>query len=243
MKRFSRIVAGLAVFCGCLGTHSAGFAQGSIPYSLQGKIEPNLDPEANQAFRYIPRPEPVFKQVKYLKQDPPRSLSERIERLIHAIYVDVPPEYDHYGYEIRRYMASISGPKVLNSSANIEGQIKNIKNAQIVLRYWRDTHNKEIKAIEAKIEEVDASSSTRSSFKYHRGVAKAFFVEADSWLNNNLVLLEYLLEIGPRAYKFEDPVIMFNDERHLAKYASYFKAQQQALEQIQGYTPFRMMVY
>ena len=192
---------------------------------------------------YKPPLEPEFKKVTYLELDPPRSLNERIERLIHAIYVDVPPEYDHYGHEIRRYMAKVAGPNVLNSKSNLQGQIQNIESAQTILKYWKAAHEKETADIEKIIEETDASSSTRQSFKYRRGVADAFFIEAGSWMNNNKRVLKYLHDLEPDSYEFKDPTFTFSGQRKLKRFLQLYDAQQRALKEIQDYTPFRMMVY
>jgi len=192
---------------------------------------------------YNPPREPVFEKVRFLKLDPPSSLNERIERLIHGLYVDIPPEYDHYGYEIRRYMVSVGSPQILKSPKNIRGQIQNIKNAEIILKYWHEEHRKEIAVIENEIETRKASPSTRSSFKYHRGVSDAFFIEAQSWMTNNRKTLEYLLEIGMDAYQYRAPSFLFNDKKHFTKYAALYKAREDALKNMQDYTPFRMMVY
>ena len=187
--------------------------------------------------------EPVFEKVTYLKIEPPGTLNERIDRLIHGIYVDVPPEYDHYGYEIRRYMSAIGNVDAINSNQNLQGQIKNIKSAEIILKYWAESLRKEFAEIEAEIETSNASSSTRSSFKYHRGVAEAFLTEATSWMRNNRKGLEYLLEIGAGSYQFDPPKFIFKDQKQLKKYTALYEAQQKALEQMKEYTPFRMMVY
>lgn len=204
-------------------------------YGTDKALMPKLD--------YVPTTEPVFEKMRYQKIDPPIHLQERVERILQGIKVDIPPEYDYYGYEIRRYMASIAGPGVIGSKANIEGQIRNIKNAEIILEYWRKHYNEEVKAIEAEIESTDAPSSTRRSFKFNKGLADAFFVEANSWLYNNRVVLEYLAEIGPQGYDFDDPVLTFTNYEYLSKFMKLYKAQQAALEEIHKYTPFRMMVY
>lgn len=187
--------------------------------------------------------EPGFEKVTYLKQEPCTMLRERIERLIHGIYVDIPPEYDHYGYEIRRYMAHIGGQDVLNSSHNIRAQLKNIKNAQIILKYWREAVNKEAEAIEAEIGKTTGDSSIRSSLKYHRGVAQAFFTEAASWMRNNQGLLEYLDGLDKDTYEFAQPTMVFNDTNALRHYAALLKARDKSLKQMQEYAPFIKMVY
>lgn len=241
MSSFKRIA--VFVVMAMVVAPSVVSAQSMVPLNAEQQAEIDRQRGLQQGLEYRPPAEPVFDKVTFLKLDPPRGLSERIERLIHGIYVDIPPEYDHFGYEVRRYMSAVAGPQVLGSQTNLKGQIKNIKTAEIILKYWREQHKKEVAAIEAKIEEDNASSSTRSSFKYHRGVADAFFIEAGSWTRNNQALLEYLVEIGPDAYKIKQEVFTFNDQNHFRKFAARFKAQQDALKEIQGYTPFRMMVY
>ena len=107
--------------------------------------------------------EPFFEPVKYKKIPPAGSLSERINHLVHGISIDVPPQYDPYGHEVRRYMASIGGPDVFSSREALQAEIANIKKAEIVMDYWIKQFRKEVKAIEAEIEERDAPSSTRTS--------------------------------------------------------------------------------
>lgn len=237
------LAAGICLPAGQAVAQGAGdsILRQAYPQAGEKRERPNQGLEMPE-FHYQPPSEPVFEKVEYQKLEPPLHLQERIERLIHGIKVDIPPEYDHYGYEIRRYMARVAGPKVLASQKNIEGQLQNIKNAEIILKYWRDTHAKEIAAIEAEIE-ASNSSSYSTSFKYHRGVANAFFVEAGSWMNNNRAVLEYLQELGPQGYTFRDGKIKFGSRKELTKFLALFKAQREALEIIQGYTPFRMMVY
>ena len=196
-----------------------------------------------QEKHYTPPAEPVFDKVAYLKIAPPGTLNERIDRLIHGIYIDVPPEYDHYGYEIRRYMSAVGNVDAINSAQNLKGQIKNIKSAEIVLKYWAEELRKEFAEIEEQIEATNASSSTRTSFKYNRGVAEAFLTEATSWMRNNRIALEYLLEIGTQSYQFDPPKFTFKNQKYFRRYIALYDAQQKALEQIQDYTPFRMMVY
>ncbi|MCB9982424.1 MAG: hypothetical protein H6861_01945 [Rhodospirillales bacterium] len=194
-------------------------------------------------FPYKQPEEPYFEEVTFLKQAPPGTLSERVDRLTHGIYIYIQPEYDPYGHEIRRYMAHIGGQDVLNSSENIHGQLMNIKRAEIILKFWREAVNAEIKAIEKEIEDTNASSSVRTSFKYHSGVTKAFFAEAHSWMRNNRKLLEYLDNLDERSYEFAEPTMSFASYEQLTEYASFLKARDEALEQIQGYTPFIKMVY
>lgn len=222
-------------------------AQSMSPLSEEQKAalpsHPYAQPQPGGGYGYNRPDEPVFEKITFLKLEPPRTLSERVDALIQGMYVDIPPEYDHYGYEVRRYMAAVAGPEILGSPEKLKEQIKNTKRAEIVLKYWRQDVQEEISAIEAEIEQSNAPSSIRSSFKYHRGVAEAFFVEAGNWIYQNRAMLKYLQEIGPGAYELDEYSLSFSSQKDLQKFAGLYKAREAALERIQDYTPFRMMVY
>ncbi|MEZ5919258.1 MAG: hypothetical protein R3D66_04945 [Alphaproteobacteria bacterium] len=193
---------------------------------------------------YKPLPEPNMPQVKFLEIPRPPTVQGRIDELLHGIVIDVPPEYDHYGYEMRRYMAHVAGPEVLGDPARIKAELKNIRAAKIILRYWRKKLDEEIGALETEIA-ADPSLSRQYSqlFKYNRGVSRAFMAECGSWIENNENLLAYLLEIGPNAYSYKDPILSFKDMQYHMKFKSLYDARGRALTEIQDYTPFRVMIY
>jgi len=188
-------------------------------------------------------PEPEFKPVKFYKLDPPKTLRERVERLTHGMLMDMPPEYDHYGYEVRRFMAQVGNPAVLDSPKNIKGQLQNIKVAQKVAADWQAAHLKETKEIEIQIEETNASSSVRSLYHTQKSEAQAFFLELNSWIKNNRDSLNYLLEIGPNRYQFQDGEFRFRSSEEFKKYLALHESRLRALSQMHDYTPFRVMVY
>lgn len=188
-------------------------------------------------------PEPTFKPVKFLKLDPPITLRERVERLTHGMVVDLPPEYDYYGHDIRRFMAKVGNPAVLDNPKNIKGQLQNIKVAQKISADWQAAHFKETKEIERIIDETNASSSIRSLYKTQKGAAEAFFIELNSWIKNNRDSLAYLLEIGPKAYQYQEGKFRFRGQTEFKKYDALHDSRLRALEQMHGYTPFRLMVY
>ncbi len=187
--------------------------------------------------------DPEFEVVKYLKLKEPQSMRERIERLAHGIYVDLPPEYDHYGYEVRRYMAHVGGPLVPTSKTNVEGQLQNIKNAKIIAQHWQKTMFDEIKDIDEALKNSESESSYRALYKYNSGIVRAFFTELNSWLDNNETLLAYLMTVDDGGYTYEAPVFRFSDKKDLKQFARYYDAQIRALEQIRKYPPFRIMLY
>lgn len=237
-KTLLHIMVCVISFAGLLAINPA-HAQTQKYLLMEGQQLPPLI-ERNQGIVFE---DPEFDNVKYLKLEPPKSLRERIDRLIHGSYVDLPPEYDHYGYEIRKYMAHVGGPLIPASTVNLKGQLQNIQSAKKIAELWRKKQLEEIRAIETKMEEHASSSSYRPKFKYNAGTVKAFFTELDSWLDNNEALLEYLLEIGPNAYTYEAPVFKFKDNKQRMSYARLYDAQLRSLEVIRKYPPFRVMLY
>ncbi len=192
---------------------------------------------------YHPPMEPTFSKIKYVESNTAKLLKDRIEALVHGITIDLPPQYDRHGYELRRYMALVGGPLVLNSQHNIDGQLTNLKNAYKILDRWQDDINAEVVLINKEIDRHNSSSSIRSSLKYNSALANAFFAEARNWIDNNRAVLEYLKEIGPESYVFKAPVFKFKDRNQLKRYIALYSAQQASLEQMQTYTPFMLMVY
>ncbi|MGB4107182.1 MAG: hypothetical protein WBK55_05230 [Alphaproteobacteria bacterium] len=195
-----------------------------------------------QILKYTPPAEPYLSPVKFLKQDPPVSLNERVERLLHGIKVDISPEYDHYGYELRRYMAHVSGPQVFNNEAKIKEELSNIRKAEIILQYWRQEMMRESGEIAKIIEEKNSPTNTRTSFKYNSGSALAFLSECHTWIQKNKELLEFLLE-KQGLYSFDGEKFMFKSNKDRDVFAAKFTAAIQARTYINEYVPFAGMVY
>lgn len=252
MKSTTHILAVLIVL-GFL-THAA-CAQEVSPYSsemmlrfrigAQG-IQPGVHytDEEMQNIRetYIPPVEPNLPKVKYIKQDPPRNLRERVDRLLEGIKTDIPPEYDHYGYELRRYMAHVAAPDAFANRDRLKAEATNVKNANIVFTYWRTEMLKEMKAIEKEIETQNAPSSVRTTFNFNQGVVQAFMVECQAWIQKNKEMLEFLEEAEGQ-YTFETPDFKFDNFAALSRFSALYKASEEARKYINEYVPFSQMVY
>lgn len=188
--------------------------------------------------------EPSFPQVTYLKIEPPANLQQQIDELLHGIYIDIPPEFDHYGYELRRYMAHIAGPGVLPDPERLAAEVKNVRNAKIIFDHWRKDLQKKISDIEAALEADKGSSSLITTFKYNRGIVHAFIIECKSWIDNNQKMLEFLnarTEAG--LYGYSDPIIIFVEPEDRQEFTAIYRAQQKSLAYINEYLPFRNMIY
>lgn len=191
---------------------------------------------------YTPPVEPHLPPVKFLKQDQPVNMRERVDRLLHGIKVDISPEYDHYGYELRRYMAHVSNPQVFNNPEKIKDELSNIKKAEIILQYWREDLMRESGEIARLIEEKDAPTNIRTTYKYNSGTVLAFMAECHTWIQKNKELLEFLIE-KQGLYDFDGEKLIFKNNKNRDEFASVFTAAAQARAYINEYVPFAGMVY
>ncbi len=186
--------------------------------------------------------EPNLVEITYLKIMPPRSLRERVDRLIHGIAMDIPPEYDHYGYEIRRFMAKVGNPLIFTDEEFLIEQIKNVRKARVVLRFWQKHIQDEIEAIEAEIEKIDAGSGIRTALKQNRQATRSFFVDAQSWVDSNERLLMVIFDIFGYV-QFEYPEVIFIRPHQRIDFYNAYQARQFKLKEIRKHQSFSYMVY
>ncbi len=239
MKAFFAILTAFIVLSGFSATSFAQYDH------LLAEPKSSKNPYSKDFDHVIPYPsqeEPDIPKVKFLNMNPPRTMQERVDRLVHGIYIVLPPEYDHYGYEMRRYMAQIGNPAILRNYDDLQRQIKYVKNAQIILKYWKRELTKNIAEMGEEIERNPDFDSTRSKFKYNRGVVNAFFIECQDWLDHNLNFLEFLSRIDGN-YGMQDGVIEFDHAEDYRTFISLYNAREKARQHIIEYAPFALMVY
>ena len=89
------------------------------------------------------------------------------------------------------------------------------------------------------------TTSLRTRYRYNRGIVTAFMVEMNSWLEHNLNLLEYVQELGGRRFQISDKtkILSLRNEDELKRYAKLYRVKLEALAEVRGYMPFRMMIY
>jgi hypothetical protein len=235
MKRFSLILAVILL------VPAAAAAQMDVPEFQPGRQV--VDPDhPGLMMNYLPPVEPDIPPVKFLKQEETPSLRERVDRLLYGIKVDIPPEYDHYGYEIRRYMAHVASPKALGNEELLKQELANIKKAKIIHQYWRKEWMKEIDAIKKEIEATNPETDIRTSFKYNSGLAMAFMTECGGWIEKNEKLISFLID-KQGAYTFKEPNFRFHNENEKQIFAQHYLAAKEAREYINEYVPFATMVF
>lgn len=231
----------LILFCAFvpLSAHAQKMNQYSQKLNIGQPIAPT---EPGQDTRYEPPVEPNIPPVKFLKPDPPASLRERVEQLLYGIKVDIPPEYDHFGYEMRRYMAHVAGPDVLGNETRLQEELKNIRKAKIILKFWREELFKQMSALEKDIAAQKPSADVLTGFKYNSGIARAFLAECQAWLDKNEAMLQYLAD-RQGLYEFKYPEFTFQKVEDRMGFATRFKAAREARDIINDYVPFAIMVY
>ncbi len=187
--------------------------------------------------------EPNITEIKFLKFPPLNSLGERVDRLILGIEKDIPPEYDHYGYEIRRYMARVGNIKIFSDKDFLEQQIKNVKKARIIGDYWKRKIDKEMMEIEEILaKDQDVHLRIRTSYRQNKATIRTFLIVLKSWIDANERLLK-LIQEDPSIYEVIYPeIIIFNSKSRLAYYNSMLIKQQKLIE-LQDFRPFEMMMY
>jgi hypothetical protein len=198
--------------------------------------------DTEQAPVYTPPADSELPKVKYLKMQPVRNLQEKIDRLLQGIKIDIPPEYDYYGYEIRRYMTHVGNIEVYKNPDRRKLEEENIKNAQIVFSYWVADIRKQEQEIQEEIEKTNASSNLRTSYNYNSGVVAAFQVECQGWLTNNEQMLKFL-DDNSGAFLFESPFLKFTQSEARDAFAVLFSAREKARQQLNKYGPFAGVIY
>jgi hypothetical protein len=219
---------------------SASVASNTFFLNQNSENGGQVDPETG--FVYEAPTDPRIPKVKFLKLTPPTTTQERVDRLIQGIKIDIPPEYDHYGYEIRRYMASAGNDEIYKDRRRLEVELANVKNARVVFSYWMVELRREIQAVEADLEAKKDYSATRSTLSYNRGIVDAFQIEAQSWLSNNEELLKFLVE-NPGAYKLDKTRLIFQESEAMQAFAALFKSREESRARVNEYQPFSMMIY
>ncbi|MCF8496180.1 MAG: hypothetical protein K9G62_05860 [Alphaproteobacteria bacterium] len=190
-----------------------------------------------------PIPTPHIPTVKFLKIEKPATVGAMVESLVQGIYTDIPPQYDHFGYEMRHFMAGIGGPDVIGDPKRLYEEITNVRKAAIILKYWKEDIGKKSEEIETLIENNKTTSSrVRSEFRHSRGIVNAFAGDCQRWISTNQNFLEFLLA-KQGAYKYNDPVITFTDSTDRMDFIAIFNAREAARAKINEYLPFAKMPY
>ncbi len=191
----------------------------------------------------IPPNEPNLSKTKFFKYPPVSSLGERVERLIYGIKVDVKPELDHYGYEIRRYMAHVGNMRIYEDNEFLNEQMVNVKKSRVILDFWRKHLEKEIKEIESIIDnDSSIELRVRTTFKQNKFAVQTFLNILSSWIDSNERLLQAVKK-EPNIYEVKYPELEIVIPTSRVNFFNLYSKRQAKLKDLRKYNPFAMMVY
>lgn len=186
--------------------------------------------------------EPNIGEVDFQALPDLTNITERIDRLIHGITKDIAPEYDYYGYEIRRYMAHVGNVDIFESDENLVEKIKNVRKASVIAEYWKDHLESEIKEIEGILEKDKSTPfSDRTAFKQNKLTVRTFLIVLHGWLDTNERFLMHIYE-NPFVYQVFYPEVIISGKSRIEFYNA-FLLKQAKLKDLKNYTIFAMMVY
>ncbi|MGH1455793.1 MAG: hypothetical protein ACRBDI_03340 [Alphaproteobacteria bacterium] len=188
--------------------------------------------------------EPNLPQIDYIKIPEINSLDERISRLIQGIKTDVAPEYDHYGYEIRRYMARVGNIEILKDGEDdlLIENIKNVRKARVIAEYWKKQLESELEDIRPLVEADGVSFSSRTAFKQNTGTVRTFLISLMAWIDANERVLMNVFD-NPGVYDVSYPEVVFVKPILRVEYFNLMTTRAQKLKDIRQYTSFAFMVY
>lgn len=187
--------------------------------------------------------EPNMGVVDYKKRSPLTSMKERVDRLIQGVKKGIPPEFDHYGYEIRRYMTHVGNLEIFEDEEFLKEQIRNARKSAIIYSYWKKVIEQEVTDIEAIIDADDSISSTvRTAFKQNKVTIRTFLVSLKSWIDSNERLLLHVFNNTGIFEVYYPEVIIASPQANIEFY-NLFVIRQTKLKEIRAYHPFSIMVY
>jgi hypothetical protein len=225
---------------------------GLIPCAANAQVEYDLRPKKNDDavtdfyqkpnFSYSEKTDPEFPVVTFKKMAKPVTLEEWLELIVQGILTDVPPEYDYYGYEIRRYMAKIGSEDIYGIEARLAEEAENINNARAIMEHWNRHLMRHIEYIRQEIETQNASATIRSTYKYNAAVIQKFQIDIQRWFDANEVLLDFLAK-ERTSYKIADGVLTFNSSAERGVFKALIDARNKARDIMNEYHSFSMMAY
>lgn len=184
----------------------------------------------------------ILPEVKYYGFDRPSHLQGLAESLVHGITINLPPEYDHYGYELRRHMKSVGNYSIYTNQQALDLQRRNIEKSHIIFKYWRQKINADLLEVKNRIDKENGDSKARTTYKLNTAIVKAFMVETQVWINANEALLNFIAE-RRRSITFSKGRIRFDSTKDQELFLSLYATREKARREMYKYDPFRGMVY
>ncbi len=187
--------------------------------------------------------EPNLGKVSFRRVPAYNNLDQRVDALIHGINKDLAPEFDHYGYEVRRYMARSGNAKIYTDQEYLIQQIKNIRKARVIVTFWKKHLDKEIGEIDRIINADETTAfATRTAFKQNKAIVTTFMIILTAWVDSNEQFLMKIYE-DPLLYELYYPEVIIQATQSRVSFYNALVVRQTKLKELREYHPFTMMVY
>lgn len=186
---------------------------------------------------------PNILKAKFLNLPEVTNTEQRIEKLLQGITTDIPPEYDHYGYEIRRYMARVGDVSVYEDKDRLIEELTNVRKAQVIVDYWQKTLDKEIEFLDAQVESVSISQPAIVMYKQNRSTVRSFLLVLKGWVDSNERILSFLLTKQGEYESYYPEIVFRVQSGDVVDFYNSVLLKQTKLKMIRKYPPFSLMVY
>ena len=215
-----------------------------LEYDRSGEIAKlyYADNQAEFIRRYRGPQGPNLPQITFYQFNKPQHLQGRINAMLHGVTILLPPEYDHYGYEIRRYMNNIANHGIYDDPATWQAQKKNIVRARIVFKYWRDDLEAHIRTLRRDVQDNKGTSKMYSTLEFNSSVLRAFMVEIQGWLTANEQFLDYI-DRKRDVLNYQDGRLLISEKQALEDFLALYAAREEARRLVQKYDPFYQIIF
>ena len=107
---------------------------------------------------------------------------------------------------------------------------------------WDEALNQKIAEIGEDVEATENGASVRIDYKFKVSEARNFITFCRLWIDANEKMLVFLGE-NFNQFGYEAPIFNFYSHSTLNSFLDLYAEKEEALEKVQKYTPFRMMIY
>lgn len=189
--------------------------------------------------------EPNIAPVSFRKLDEHTGVNHRLQKIFNGIKNKVPPEYDHFGYEIRRYMSRVGNVEIFDDDDTfLREQIKNVKKAAVIADYWKKDLQKELDEI-GEILSADELADKQYGIEFRRVKSEVttFMISLHGWIESNHEVLMYIFD-NPRIFYVDYPEIVIRLANERVDFYNLLIVRQTKLKSVrEKYLPFEIMVY
>lgn len=191
----------------------------------------------------VPPKAPVIPKIIFRKPPLAKDPYSQVKSLTEGVTTVIPPQYDHYGYEIRRYMQNVGDTKIYEDEEFLKEQILNVRKAMVIAEFWERNLSEELESLKGKVEEVSAlDMSIRSFFKRQETDIQRFKIVLHGWLSFNEKMLLHVHK-DPDYYSVIYPEIIVSNTVEKIAFYNLYAAKQARLRDLKKFRPFEIMVY